>query len=158
MEKNKKKSVSKLKNILHVDEFRNEWEELRLNLSYTHHWMQQKLKRIYQKLEVTPQQFQVLRIIGQNNGNPITIEEIKARVIELDSDMSRMIQRLVQQKLIQKDVKRTDRRASEITLTALGKELVASGEALIKESDQIFYNLSKKEAKTINKLLTRLRS
>lgn len=158
MEKAKKKNEAKLKNILHVENFRNDWEELRLNLSFTYHWMQQKLKTIHQKLEVTPQQFQVLRVIGQSKPNPVTIEDIKSRIIEIDADMSRMIQRLLQQKLIHKEVKRTDRRASEITLTPLGEELLSAGEILMKESDQIFYNLSKKEAKAMNKLLTRLRS
>jgi DNA-binding MarR family transcriptional regulator len=65
---------------------------------------------------------------------------------------------LLQQQLITKEVKRTDRRASEITLTALGEELLQAGETLSKESDQIFHTLSKKEAKAINKLLTQLRS
>jgi len=40
----------------------------------------------------------------------------------------------------------------------LGEELLEAGETLLKESDQIFHKLSKKEAKTINKLLTQLRS
>jgi DNA-binding MarR family transcriptional regulator len=158
MEKNKKKKNAKLKNILHVKTFRNDWEELQLNLMFTYHWMQKKLKEIHQKLEVTPQQFQVLRIIGLNKPDPVTIEEIKSKIIEIDADMSRMIQRLLQQQLITKEVKRTDRRASEITLTALGEELLQAGETLSKESDQIFHTLSKKEAKAINKLLTQLRS
>lgn len=158
MEKKKKKSESKLKTLLQVDGFRNDWEELQLNLMYSYHWLSGHLRTLYKDLEITPQQFQVLKIISGASPEPVSIEWIKARVIEKDADMSRMINRLSAQKLIKRQVKRTDRRASEITLTELGTQLLDSAADFQQKSDQLFYNLSKKEAKQLNKLLNKIRS
>lgn len=158
MEKKKKKSENKLKTLLQVEAFRNDWEELQLNLMYSYHWLSGHLRNLFKDLEITPQQYQVLKIIAAANPDPVSIEWIKARVIEKDADMSRMIHRLSEQKLIKRQIKRTDRRASEISLTELGSKLLESAVEFQQKADQLFYNLSKKEAKQLNKLLNKIRT
>lgn len=157
MAKKKTKNEAKLKNLLGVESFRNEWEELQLNILYTAKWIEQKLRKIHADMQVTPHQIQVMRIIHQSKPEPISIEGIKAKMIENDADMSRMILRLVEMKLVKKEIKRSDRRHSEITLTDLGEDLLAAAEEKMTSADQMFYNLSKKEAKSLNKLLNKTR-
>lgn len=157
MAKKKNKKAKKLKKELVVEGFRNEWEQLQLNLLSTSNWINQNLRNIYADLSITPQQANVLRIINEAAPNPINIEGIKAKVTEGDADMSRMINRLVVLKLIDKQVRRTDRRQSDIMLTESGKAALLNIEEKLMESDKMFFNLNKKEVKELNLLLDKIR-
>lgn len=157
MAKKKNKKAKKLKKELVVEGFRNEWEQLQLNLLSTCNWINQNLRNIYADLSITPQQANVLRIINEAAPNPINIEGIKAKVTEGDADMSRMINRLVVLKLIDKQVRRTDRRQSDIMLTESGKAALLNIEEKLMESDKMFFNLNKKEVKELNLLLDKIR-
>jgi DNA-binding MarR family transcriptional regulator len=157
MAKKKNKKAKKLKKELGVEGFRNEWEQLQLNLLSTSNWINQNLRNIYADLSITPQQANVLRIINEAAPNPINIEGIKAKVTEGDADMSRMINRLVVLKLIDKQVRRTDRRQSDIMLTESGKAALLNIEEKLMESDKMFFNLNKKEVKELNLLLDKIR-
>ena len=158
MAKKKSKKSKKLKKALGVECFRNEWEQLQLNLQFTNNWINQNLRNIYADLSITPQQAQVLRIIKEAAPETINIEGIKAKVPEGDADMSRMINRLVALKLISKQVRRTDRRQSAIGLTEAGENILVQIEDKLMASDKMFFNLNKKEVKVINKLLDKIRS
>jgi DNA-binding MarR family transcriptional regulator len=158
MAKKKSKKAKKLKKVLGVEGFRNEWEQLQLNLLFTNNWINQNLRNIYADLSITPQQSNVLRIIDEVAPEPINIEGIKAKVPEGDADMSRMINRLVALKLIDKQVRRTDRRQSDIVLTESGQAMLTHVEDKLMEGDKMFFNLNKKEVKELNKLLDKIRS
>ena len=158
MAKKKSKKAKKLKKVLGVEGFRNEWEQLQLNLLFTNNWINQNLRNIYADLSITPQQSNVLRIIDEVAPEPINIEGIKAKVPEGDADMSRMINRLVALKLIDKQVRRTDRRQSDIVLTEYGQAMLTHVEDKLMEGDKMFFNLNKKEVKELNKLLDKIRS
>ena len=47
MAKKKSKKAKKLKKVLGVEGFRNEWEQLQLNLLFTNNWINQNLRNIY---------------------------------------------------------------------------------------------------------------
>lgn len=157
MAKKKNKKAKKLKKALSVEGFRNEWEQLQLNMLFTNNWINHNLRNIYSDLSITPQQANVLRIIDEVAPEPINIEGIKAKVPEGDADMSRMINRLVALKLIDKQVRRTDRRQSDIVLTESGQAILIHIEEKLMEGDKMFFNLNKKEVKDLNKLLDKIR-
>lgn len=147
----------KIKKALGVDSFRNDWEKTTLNLQFTVNWLNQQMRSIYSDLQITYQQAQVLKIIG-SSADAVNIETIKAKVTEKDADMSRMIQRLLQMKLITKRIKRTDRRQSEILLNETGRKLLEQIEIKQMEADKLLFNLSKKQLKQLNQLLDIVRS
>ena len=43
--------------------FRNDYQKAGINLIYTYNWMTEKMKLLFEKYGLTPQQFNILRIL-----------------------------------------------------------------------------------------------
>ncbi len=80
-------------------------------------------EQVFKKVEITDQQFNVLRIL---KGGPIEgylIREIKGRMIYRNADVPRLVDRLATQGLVKRCENPEDRRGSRIRLTAKGDAL-----------------------------------
>lgn len=148
----------KLKKELKIKEFRNNWEKLLLNFQLTDIKINTHLRESFKKFGITYQQYNVLRVISASKKGIVSNNYIKERMVQKDADISRLIVRLVSQGFVQKTPKKTDRRQSEVSLTEKGIELLASIEKEIHIVDRFFYDLSKKEAKTLNLILDKIRN
>ena len=82
---------------------------------------------------------------------------IKKRIVENDSDISRLIVRLKTLGYVDKKPNPTDKRHSEITITPEGLEQVELMNQTIHSIDEVFFNLSAKEVKQLNLLLDKIR-
>ncbi|MEM7552178.1 MAG: MarR family winged helix-turn-helix transcriptional regulator [Bacteroidota bacterium] len=138
--------------------FRNEEHKATLNLFFTSNWLNQFYNREFRKLNLTTQQFNILRILRGQKGSPVTIGDIKERMIEKESDVSRVVEKMRHNGLIERCISKKDRRVAEVTITKKGLELLGQIDELQPDFDGIMSKLSKKELQTLNKLLNKLRS
>jgi DNA-binding MarR family transcriptional regulator len=103
-------------------------------------YLQSRLQKIQQnhldKFGLTPQQYNVLRIL-KGQGKPCSIKTIKERMLDVNSDVSRMIDRMVKAGLIHRNTSEKDRRASLITLTQQGNKVLNA----LKEMDNVFVDI-----------------
>ncbi|MFZ1529484.1 MAG: MarR family transcriptional regulator, partial [Ferruginibacter sp.] len=74
--------------------FRNEHQKSIINFIYTYNWMNEKMKMIFAREDITSQQFNILRIL-RGAGKPLSTLQIRQRMLDKMSDTSRIVDRLV---------------------------------------------------------------
>lgn len=138
--------------------FRNEHQKATINLIYTYGWVTERTKEIISGEEVTPQQFNILRILRGSHPQPLSTLQIRERMLDKMSDTSRIVDRLVVKGLVKKGTSKVDRRLVDITITDKGRRLLEKLDARQDELDNIIGNLTKKEASVLSELLDKIRS
>lgn len=138
--------------------FNSEQHKAYLNLLYTNYVVQQESKEFFKSYGITPQQFNVLRILRGASPSTLCINDIKERVMDKSSDVSRIVARLLVKKLITKKIKKEDKRVSSLTLTNQGFELLEKIDNTISHIENRMKKLSKDEINILNNLLDKLRS
>ena len=136
--------------------FRNEHQKSVINLIYTYNWLNEQVKKIFDQYEITPQQFNILRIL-RGAGTPLSTLQIRQRMLDKMSDTSRIVDRLIKKGLVKKNTCKTDRRLVDVLITDKGKKLLERLDANDEEMDAVIKNLSVAEAKALNQLLDKIR-
>jgi DNA-binding MarR family transcriptional regulator len=137
--------------------FRNEQQKGVVNIIFTYNWMTEKLKTIFERGGLTMQQFNILRIL-RGSEKPLSTLEIRERMLDKMSDTSRIVDRLVIKELAKKVVCKTDKRLVDITITEKGKKVLEKLDKYQAELDGILGGITTTEAKTLNKLLDKIRN
>lgn len=137
--------------------FRNEYQKGVVNLIFTYNWMNERMKAIFDREDITGQQFNILRIL-RGAGKPISTLQIRQRMLDKMSDTSRIVDRLVLKGLVKKNVCPTDKRLVDVVITDKGRKLLEKFDEYQHELDAVFGSLSATEVKTLNSLLDKIRS
>jgi DNA-binding MarR family transcriptional regulator len=137
--------------------FRNEYQKAAVNIIYTYNWMSERTKEIFASADITPQQFNILRILRGSLPNPLSTLQIRERMLDKMSDTSRIVDRLIAKGLVKKGICKTDRRLVDVIITDKGKKVLEKLDLRQDEMDNVIGNLSKKEALTLSELLDKLR-
>ena len=136
--------------------FRNEFQKAGINFIYTYNWFNERMKQFFDKEDIMPQQFNILRIL-RGAGKPISTLQIRQRMLDKMSDTSRIVDRLIAKKLAQKNVCPNDKRLVDVSITEAGKVLLEKIDVCNKDMDAIFDNLSETDAQILNSLFDKLR-
>ncbi|WP_315819245.1 hypothetical protein [Paraflavitalea speifideaquila] len=83
-----------IENDIQQAKFRNEHHKVSVNLIYTCNWLMEKHKQFFDNADITPQQFNILRIL-RGAGTPLSTLQIRQRMLDKMSDTSRIVDRLV---------------------------------------------------------------
>ncbi len=138
--------------------FRNNFQKAAVNLLFTSGWLRDRMKVLFDKEDITAQQFNILRILRGSFPTPLSTLQIRDRMLEKMSDTSRLVDRLVVKGLVKKITAETDRRLVDILITEKGKKLLSRIDAQETEMDAILNNLTEKEAEQLSELLDKMRS
>ncbi len=141
---------------INQSKFRNNYQKGIVNLIYTYNWMNERVKHIFDKEDITAQQFNILRIL-RGAGKPISTLQIRQRMLDKMSDTSRIVDRLVLKGLVKKNVCPEDKRLVDVSISEKGKKLLANLDQHEPEMDSIFGKLNETEIKTLNKLMDKIR-
>ena len=137
--------------------FRNEYQKAAINLIFTYNWMSEQNKKFFEREDITPQQFNILRIL-RGAGKPLSTLQIRQRMLDKMSDTSRIVDRLVKKGLVKKVVCKSDRRLVDVSITDKGTELLAKLDLANDEMDEVLSKITVEEASTLNVLLDKIRS
>lgn len=118
--------------------------------------MQHKSYEFFKPFHITPQQFNVLRILKGQHPKSISAAEIKIRMLDRNSDISRILDRLAAKHLIIRRTCPTDKRASDVFISDTGLKLLAEIENPLQNFDQLL-KLSPEEAEQLSNLLDKSR-
>lgn len=138
--------------------FRNENQKALVNLHYTNLVLGNSMNQILKELDVSLQQFNVLRILRGQYPMSASIGLIKERMLDQNSDVSRIIDRLKQKKLVSRKECKSDRRQKDVLISTAGLELLNSFDQQEIEMDSLTKGLDENELKNLNNLLDKLRS
>lgn len=138
--------------------FRNEYQKAAVNLMFTHGWLQERLRDAVDSYDITLQQYNVLRILRGSYPDPISTQEIRKRMLDKMSDVSRIVDRLILKNLVTKRVCGSDKRLVDVTISESGLKLLTEMDSLEAQMDETMKNLSEEEATSLNLLLDKLRN
>jgi uncharacterized lipoprotein YddW (UPF0748 family)/DNA-binding MarR family transcriptional regulator len=146
-----------LENEINQRKFRTEYQKARINIVYTYNWLSEKIDSIFDEWDITPQQFNILRIL-RGEGKPLSTLAIRQRMLDKMSDTSRIVDRLVKKGLVKKSPNDDDRRLVDVVITPKGRKLLEKIDPFEDNADKIMTSLSEEETRTLNGLLDKLRN
>jgi len=137
--------------------FRNVQQKAILNILFTSNWIQNKQTEFFEPFGITGQQYNILRILRGQHPNLISGAEIKSRMLDKNSDVSRLLDRLIGKNLVSKSQCPNDKRASDILITESGLSLLEKLDSSINNLDKKLNSLSEEEANQLSTLLDKSR-
>lgn len=138
--------------------FRNDYHKGLINLIYTVNLVSYDFFQSLKNHGVTEQQYNVLRILrGFRSQAPVSLGFIKERMLDKNSDVSRIVDKLHRRGLISKDINGSDRRQKAIEITEKGLNLLSSMLDCEKKVDLLLKNLTPDEVRQLNRLLDKIR-
>jgi DNA-binding MarR family transcriptional regulator len=129
-----------------------------LNIMYSQITIADKFNEVLKPFDLSPEQFNVLRILRGQNGQPTNMFTIQERMIAKTSNTTRLVDKLLLKEYVTREICPNNRRKMEVAITQKGLNLLVTLDPLIIEHEQFFAkNLSDLELKTLNELLEKFR-
>ncbi len=144
--------------ILQDKKFTSEYEKLVVNILFTSGWLYNTNSARLKKFGVTPEQYNVLRILRGSYPKPMTLGDITCRMLDKSSNATRLVEKLRIKGLLHRDLCATNRRQVDIMITPKGLSLLTE---IDNEADEWYNGLksvTKTEARELNRILDKLRS
>lgn len=137
--------------------FKNEYMKMLVNIIYTGNWLSSRDMRRLRPWGISPQQYNILRILRGQHPRPARIQLLSERMLDKMSNASRLVEKLRQKGLVDRNICEHDRRAVDVCITEKGLELLKEIDAHESEWEKEFHTLTPEEARELNRLLDKLR-
>jgi len=147
----------KLEDEINQKKFKSETQKLIINMLYTSNWLEGKMKNFFDDAELTPQQYNVLRIL-RGSKESLSTNQIRERMLDKMSDASRIVDRLIVKNLATKKTHSSDKRLVQVEITKKGLKLLENLDPKILEMEAGITGLTKTESATMNALLDKMRN
>lgn len=125
------------------------------NIIFTSNWVLNRIASALKPTNLSLQQFNVLSILHGQPEQTATVNLITERLIDRMPNTSRLLNKLMEKGLIEKEKNTNDQRVVYIKLTPEGAILKQQARSII---NNILVNLEDKEADILNELLEKVRS
>ena len=137
--------------------FSSEQQKAAINLIYTSNWLNEKMRCYLSSEDLTPQQFNVLRILRGSLPEPLSTLQIRERMLDKMSDTSRIVDRLIKKGLVQKRTCKMDKRLVDIVISEEGLALLKRLDATSDKLNNHMQGLTDEEATILSDLLDKAR-
>lgn len=129
-----------------------------VNIIYTGNWMMQQTHDLLKPFGLTPQQYNVLRILRGQQSNPITVLGITERMMDKMSNASRLVDKLLEKKLVLRRECPQDRRAVDVIILPAGLTLLEEIDHVQNQWELSFKGIGQSKMDELNELLDEFRS
>jgi DNA-binding MarR family transcriptional regulator len=143
----------KLEEAIQTNQFKDALHKASLNILYTAWWLKTIMTQELKQFGLTHEQYNVMRILKGKNPAPMCIKDIASRMIEKNSNVPRIIDRLVVKKLVKRTTDPQDKRHTVITLTPAGLNILQLSTLKIEDVIGGKIALEIKDAENLNELL-----
>ncbi|HEY9221789.1 MAG: MarR family transcriptional regulator [Lutibacter sp.] len=137
--------------------FHNDYHKARVNIHFTNNYLSEQLLEIIKPLELSLTQFNVLRILRGQYPATSSIGLLKERMLDKNSDISRVVDRMLAKKLVVRKECKQDRRQKDIQISQLGLDILLKIDEKEKELDKKMQHLTLEEVMKLNDLLDKIR-
>ena len=138
--------------------FVSEQEKLMVNVIYSANLLNLITSRLFKPYELSPQQYNVLRILRGQKGESIALMDIEYRMLDKSSNVSRLVDKLISKDLVNRSVSSKDRRRIEIVITSRGLSVLNEIDVIMADMNyKIKAIISDENAKETNLILDQLR-
>jgi DNA-binding MarR family transcriptional regulator len=130
-----------------------------LNFTYTQNVLADKFNEYIKPFDISREQYNVLRILRGQKGNPVNMSDIQERMITPNSNTTRLIDKLLNKELVTRKICPANKRKMEILITEKGLDLLAILEDKVMEHEKMFANnLTPSELEQLNILIEKYRT
>ena len=150
--------LMKLEEALQTNRFTGEIHKATVNLLYTAYWLRNNLSGALKKEGLSPEQFNVMRILRGKHPEMMWVKDIASRMVEKSSNVPRIIDKLTEKNLAKTEVSKIDRRATVVSLTENGLSVLARASSLVNNVNASITGMSEPEARALNELLEKMRT
>lgn len=148
----------KLEDEIKQKAFTSDFQKMLLNVYFTSSWFATHSSRVLKPYRLTLQQYNVLRILRGQHTKPASVGLIQERMLDKSSNASRLIDKLLLKKLVDRKVCSNDRRQMEIRITQKGLDMLAELDGKMNYGEVLAQNrISEEEAAMVSDILDRLR-
>jgi len=130
-----------------------------INISYSSIWMKDEIILALKPYDISIEQFNVLRILRGQKGNPANLQDIQERMVNKMSNTTRLVDKLILKDLVERFICEKNRRKVDIYITDNGLKLLNEIDPIIEKTENsLTSNLSDQELEHLNTLLNKLRT
>jgi len=137
--------------------FKSQHQKLMLNIIFTANWISLKQIKLFKPYDISPQQYNILRILRGQHPKAATVSLLTERMLDQSSNASRLVEKLRLKNLVERDECPEDRRAVNVKITDQGLALLQKLDPLIKEIEKTMHFVSEDKAQEFNDFLDQLR-
>lgn len=146
-----------LKKDIKTKGFQSEHEKTFVNLIYTAAHFESKFAQFIREYEISPPQYNVLRILRGCYPDAMLSGDLQNRLIHNMSNSTRLVDKLIDKKLVYREKNPEDKRQMLISITQAGLNLLTELDISVAEFDKKIMNLPEPQLMVLNNLLDALR-
>ena len=148
----------KIEQEIEQENFDSEQQRLLINIMFTGNQFTLLSSRMLKQFSLTTQQFNVLRILRGQKGNPISVKDMHGRMLDSSSNVSRLVDKLLAKNLITRITCPNDRRKVELTIPKKGLHLLSEIDVFLKViKKRLRSAITEDEAKIASGILDKFR-
>ncbi len=147
----------KLEEAIGSNRFTNARHKALINLLYTSYWFKTHASASLKQNDLTMEQFNVLRILKGQHPEPVCIRDIGSRMIEKNSNVPRIVDRLLLKKLVKRTISEVDKRETLISLTETGLMQLEEATTAVNSMQNNIFGLEDAEAELLSELMEKMR-
>lgn len=137
--------------------FESEHEKAVVNILYTSSWLHNKNAARFKEFDITPEQYNVLRILRGSHPKPLMLGEVTCRMLDKNSNATRLVEKLRLKGLVKRELCPNNRRQVDIVITDKGLALLSKIDFTTEEWNASLKTITKTEAQELNRILDKLR-
>lgn len=142
---------------IHQKHFTDDYRRLMANLLFTNNWVNQQVIPFFKELGLTLQQHNVLAILRGQHPNPVCFGDIQNRMVDRNSNVTRLIDKLIEKGYVTRDICDANRRKIDVRITDKGLKKLEEIDNKSPELFARFHGLTREEAVHTSNLLDKLR-
>jgi len=149
----------KIEEVLHINKEIAQEKAAIINLLYTSNLIFEEMNTITKQFDISIQQFNVLRILKGADDTKVNMSYIQKRMIHKMSNTTRLIDKLHDKDLVERNVCSNNRRKIEVKISQKGSLLLSKINNLVNQKEQLIcQHLNTDELNAFNKTLNKLRT
>ena len=130
-----------------------------LNILYTQNLVSEKFAEVLKPYDLSGEQYNVLRILRGQKGNPANMCVIQDRMLAKTSNTTRLVDKLLLKDFVTRNVCPNNRRKIEVSITEKGLGVLTELDPKVIEHETVFSeNLTTEELELLNDLLEKFRN
>ena len=138
--------------------FKSEHQKAMLNILLTANTLYASNNRFFKKFHLSPEQYNVLRILRGTHPKPCSVLSIQERMLDKMSNASRLVDKLEAKGLLTRKPCKEDRRQVDINITKAGLQILDDIDVPFESMESVLECVSDKELARFNEILDIIRN
>jgi DNA-binding MarR family transcriptional regulator len=129
-----------------------------INVMHTSSWIYTTHNQVLKPFDLSVQQFNILRILKGQYPNTSTLKNITHRMIDRNSNTSRLVDKLIDKEYVERKLCDEDRRRVDIVITKKGLQLIEEASKALESNLTEKVSITQEEAEQLSSLLDKARA